>query len=301
MLQHDRDFDPRHGEAVPVAEGVARITAPNEGPFTFRGTNTYLIGTGELAVLDPGPDDPAHLAAILAAVAGRPVRMILVSHTHRDHTGLVGALARATGAEVVAKGPHRAARPLADGEVNPLDAAGDAGFRPDRIVRDGELLAVGGRKITAVATPGHTANHLAFALEDDRLLFSADHVMAWSTSIVAPPDGAMGDYMASLDKLMTRDDRVLMPGHGGPVADPPTYLAGLKAHREGREAGILACLGNGARTIPEIVGTLYADVDPRLHRAAGLSVLAHLEDLAARGLVSARPYPALDADFGLVA
>lgn len=299
MLIHDRDFDPRHGETVPVAEGVVRLTAPNEGPFTFRGTNSYLIGEAELAVLDPGPDDAGHLAALLAAARGRPVRAILVSHTHRDHTGAVAALAAATGAEVIAEGPHRPARPLAIGEANPLDAAGDTTLPIDRTVHDGEVVVIDGRPLTVVATPGHTANHVAFALEDARLLFSADHVMAWSTTIVAPPDGAMRDYMASLDKLLAREDALYLPGHGGPVRDPASYVAALKAHRLEREAGILKRLAAGDRHVPEIVAVLYAGVDRRLYGAAGLSVLAHLEDLVARGLVTADPRPAIDAEFTL--
>jgi glyoxylase-like metal-dependent hydrolase (beta-lactamase superfamily II) len=298
MLIHDRDFDPRHGEAVAVAEGVVRVTAANEGPFTFRGTNSYLIGDAELAILDPGPpDDAAHLAALLAAARGRPVRAILVSHTHRDHTGAVPALAAATGAEVIAEGPHRPARPLATGEADPLDAAGDTALAIDRTVRDGEAVVVDGRPLTVVETPGHTINHVAFALEEARLLFSADHVMAWSTTIVAPPDGAMRDYMASLDKLLLREDTLYLPGHGGPVRDPRGYVAGLKAHRLAREAGILARLAAGDRRVPEIVAVLYTGVDRRLHGAAGLSVLAHLEDLVERGIVTADPRPAIDAEF----
>lgn len=297
-LDFDTRFDPAHGEAVAVAPGVARVTAPNPSPFTFHGTNSYLVGADTLAVIDPGPDDEAHLLALLKAIAGRPVSHILVSHTHADHSPLAARLARETGATVLAEGPHRPARPLRIGEVNPLDASGDTAFSPDATLADGETVQGDGWALTAVHTPGHAANHAAFALEGTGILFSADHVMAWSTSIVAPPDGAMADYMASLDKLLQRDDRMFLPGHGGPVTQPAAFMRGLKAHRGMRERAILERLKAGDRTIPEMVAAIYRDTDPRLHGAAGLSVLAHLEDLVAHGAVTAEAgEPSLDGIF----
>ena len=197
-LDFDTSFEPAHGEAVPVAPGVTRITVNNPSAFTFHGTNTYLVGTDTLAVIDPGPQDEAHLQALLKAIAGRPVSHIFVSHTHADHSPLAAALKRVTGATVLAEGPHRPARPLRIGEVNPLDASADTEFSPDERLADGQAVAGDGWTLTAIHTPGHAANHLAFALEGTGILFSADHVMAWATSIVAPPDGAMSDYMASL-------------------------------------------------------------------------------------------------------
>lgn len=279
-------FDPRHGEAVPVAPGILRVTARNAGPFTFTGTNSYVLGTGEAAiVVDPGPNDEAHLAALLSAIAGRPVEAVLLTHTHRDHTALVPKLLAATGAPpLIAEGPHRPSRPLEPGEENALDAAADP-IRPDRRIADGESLALSAARITAIATPGHTANHLAFAVGEAGTVLSGDHVMAWSTTIVAPPDGRMSDYMASLDKLLARDDRLYLPGHGGPVERPQAFLRGLRMHRRMRETAILERLRAGDRGIGEIVAALYREIDPRLHPAASLSVLAHLEDLAASGRV----------------
>lgn len=283
----DRDFVPRHGEAVRLSDLVVRVTAGNPGPFTFHGTNSYLVGTRDLAVIDPGPDDPAHVAALLAAIAGRPVRAILITHTHRDHSPAAAMLAAATGAATYGEGPHRPARPVALGEINPLDASGDKDFRPDHRLDEGDTVAGEGWRLTAVATPGHTANHLAFALGEEGSLFSGDHVMAWSTSIVAPPDGAMADYMAGLDRLAARPEAIYWPGHGGPVREAHDFVAALKAHRLGRERAVLDRIAAGDERIDAMVRVIYADVDRALHGAAALSVLAHLEDLTARGLVVA--------------
>src|SRR5690606_9092272 len=200
-----------------VAPGVARVTVNNPSAFTFHGTNSYIVGTDTLAVIDPGPENEDHLRALLKAIRGRPVSHILVSHTHVDHSPLAARLAAETGARVLAEGPHRPARPLRIGEINPLDASGDIAFAPDATLADGDVVEGDGRPLCAIFTSAHTANRLAFALEGSGILFSADHVMAWSTSIVARPDGAMADYMASLDKLLERDDRVFLPGHGGAV------------------------------------------------------------------------------------
>ncbi|RIK87129.1 MAG: MBL fold metallo-hydrolase [Hyphomicrobiales bacterium] len=294
-IDFDTAFEPAYGEAVPVAPGVARLTVRNPSAFTFHGTNSYIVGTDTLAVIDPGPLDDDHLRALLAAIRGRPVSHILVSHTHVDHSPLAARLAAETGAPVLAEGPHRPARPLRIGEVNPLDASGDDAFAPDVALKDGARIEGDGWTLRAIMTPGHAANHAAFALEGQDILFSADHVMAWSTSIVAPPDGAMADYMASLDKLLARDDRLYLPGHGGPVTQPAAFVRGLKAHRKMRERAILERLRSGDRTVEEMVAAIYRDVDPRLHGAAGLSVLAHLEDLVGRGVVAAEGEPSIDA------
>ena len=296
-LEFDTAFDPAYGGSVAAAPGVLRVTAPNPGPFTFHGTNSYIVGTDTLAVIDPGPDDDAHLATLLAAIAGRPVSHILISHTHRDHSPLAARLSAATGAPVAAEGAHRPARPLRLGEAHALDASGDWDFRPDIVLADDELIEGDGWALRALYTPGHCANHLAFALEGTGITFSADHVMAWATTSVAPPDGAMSDYMASLDRLMARDDRLLFPGHGGAVRNPGAFMRGLKGHRKMRERAVLERIRNGDRTIPEIVAAIYRDTDPRLHGAAGLSVLAHLEDLVARGQVAADGELAIDGIF----
>lgn len=288
-LVFDRSFDPRHGEAVRLSPLVTRVVANNPGPFTFHGTNSFLVGTREIAVIDPGPDDGAHVAAILAAARGLggTITAILVTHTHRDHSPAARALAAATGAPVYGEGPHRPARALDLGEINPLDASADGDFRPDRVLGDGDAVSGEGWSLAAIATPGHTANHLCFALDEEETLFTGDHVMAWSTTIVAPPDGAMADFMASLRRLMAREDRVLHPAHGASIEDPLPFLRGLEAHRLGREASLLAELGDGEKTIPEMVATIYAAVDRSLHGAAALSLLAHAEDLAARGVIAA--------------
>lgn len=296
-LDFDMTFVPAYGEAVTVAPGVRRITVNNPSPFTFHGTNTYLVGEETLAIIDPGPEDEAHLAAILRAVGGRPVSHILVSHTHRDHSPLTARLKAETGATVLAEGPHRASRPLRLGEVNALDASGDLDFAPDRALADGEVIDGDGWSLRAVHTPGHAANHVCFALEGTGVLFSADHVMAWSTSIVAPPDGAMSDYMTSLDRLLEREDRILLPGHGGPVTDPQRFMRGLKTHRKMRERAILERLRQGDRTIPEMVKAIYRDTDPRLHGAAGLSVLAHIEDLVDRGAAVTAGELTIDSEY----
>ncbi|OQP84180.1 MBL fold metallo-hydrolase [Rhizobium rhizosphaerae] len=280
----DLTFEPAHGQAVTIAPGVQRITANNASPFTFHGTNSYIVGERSVAVIDPGPEgDEAHFDALMRALDGRQVSHILVSHTHRDHSPLSRRLQAATGAPILGEGPHRAARPLFAGEVNPFAESSDSAFRPDQALADGARVEGDGWTITALHTPGHTANHLVFALEGTGILFSADHVMAWSTTIVAPPDGSMRDYMASIDKLLLRDDTIFFPGHGGPVAAPMAFLRGLKTHRRLRQRAILDRLLAGDRTIDALVRVIYATTDPRLHGAAALSVLAQLEDLVEQG------------------
>jgi len=282
----DLSFEPSHGTAVRVADNVERLTVNNPGPFTFHGTNSYIVGGREVAVIDPGPEDETHFQALMAALEGRTVSHILVSHTHRDHSPLAGRLKAATGALLVAEGPHRASRPLHDGEANPFAESSDMGFVPDIAVGEGDVIEGDGWRLQALLTPGHTANHAAFALDGTGIVFSADHVMAWATSIVAPPDGSMRDYMASLDRLLARDDRIYFPGHGGPVADPPAFLRGLRAHRRMRERAVLERIRSGDRLIGDMVRAIYRDTDPRLHGAAALSVLAHLEDLVDKGQVT---------------
>ncbi len=296
-LEFDAVFAPRHEEPVQVGDAIVRVTSDNPGPFTFHGTNSYLVGKDSLAVIDPGPEGDRHYDALLRAIGGRPVSHIFVSHTHRDHSPLAGRLAQATGALVCAEGPHRSARPLRIGEINPLDASADTDFAPDLRLGDGELVTGDGWAIRTVLTPGHCANHAAFALEGAGVLFSADHVMAWSTTVVAPPDGSMSDYMASLDRLIAREDRLLLPGHGGPVDKPRAFMRGLKSHRKMRERAIVERLRNGDRLIAGIVGNIYTDTDPRLHGAAALSVLAHLEDLVARGVVETDGEPSVGGIF----
>jgi glyoxylase-like metal-dependent hydrolase (beta-lactamase superfamily II) len=293
MPEFQTDFDPAYGRSIAVAPNICRVTAHNPSAFTFAGTNSYVFGLQTCCVVDPGPDDDTHLDALEAAIAGRPVEAILLTHTHRDHTGLVRRLAARSGAPVVGGGPHRASRELRAGEAEQLEAAGDTDLAFDRVLADSERLMLGGLAVTAIATPGHCANHLAFAVGGDGVLLSGDHVMGWSTTIVAPPDGAMRDYMASLDRLLQRDDRLYLPGHGGAIAAPKAFVRGLVSHRRMRETAIVRRLKDGDSTIPQIVAALYRTTHPRLHGAAGLSVLAHLEDLVARGLVTCEGPPSL--------
>jgi glyoxylase-like metal-dependent hydrolase (beta-lactamase superfamily II) len=298
-IPFDKSFDLKPGQAKEVAPDVRALVANNPGPFTFKGTVSYIIGRGKVAILDPGPDDDAHVAALLDAVRGEAVTHIFVTHTHRDHSPAVPKVKAATGAKVFAEGPHRLARPLHIGETRRLDASADMAFRPDVALADGAVVAGDGWTIEAVTTPGHTANHMAFALKERDLLFAGDHVMAWSTTIVAPPDGAMSDYMASLHKLAARSERLYLPGHGAPVRDAPRYVRFLIEHRRGREASILHRLGKGEADIPTIVKAVYIGLDPRLTGAAGLSTLAHLEDLVARGVVATDGPPAIGGTYRL--
>jgi glyoxylase-like metal-dependent hydrolase (beta-lactamase superfamily II) len=298
-IPFDKSFDLAPETVEEVVPGVRRVLADNPGPFTFNGTVSYVIGRGRVAIVDPGPLDETHIAAVLDAVRGETITHIFVTHTHRDHSPAVPRIKAATGAVVLAEGPHRAARPLHVGEAPRLDASNDTDFRPDHALRDGEVVVGAGWTIEAVATPGHTANHMAFALKEAGLLFSGDHVMAWSTPVVAPPDGAMSDYMASLRKLARRPESLYLPGHGGAVRDAPRFVAHYIRHRQAREASILHRLGKGEADIPTLVGAIYIGLDPRLIKAAGLSVLAHLEDLVTRGLVATEGQPSIAGRYRL--
>jgi glyoxylase-like metal-dependent hydrolase (beta-lactamase superfamily II) len=296
-IAFDLDFSAPAEACEAVSPLVRRIVAGNPSPFTFKGTCSYIVGRGKVAIIDPGPDLGTHVEALLAAVRHETVTHIVVSHTHRDHSPAARAVKAATGAPIVGCGPHRAARPLAGGER--LEASGDMDHAPDTELHEGEAVAGPGWTLTAVATPGHLANHLCFALAEENALFSADHVMGWSTSVVAPPAGSMGDYMASLAKLKGRGEEVYWPGHGGPVREPARYMRGLIRHRRQREASILARLAAGDRTIAAIVTAIYRGLSPALLGAAALSVFAHLEDLAARGIVATDGPPTLEGDYRL--
>jgi glyoxylase-like metal-dependent hydrolase (beta-lactamase superfamily II) len=260
---------------------VRRVLAHNPSPFTYTGTQTHIVGHGEVTVIDPGPDMPEHLAAILAATAGETIVAIVCTHTHRDHSPAAGPLAAATGAPVMGCAPI-----LAD-QGSGLEAGFDQSYAPDRVMAEGDTVSGPGWTLEAIATPGHTSNHVCFALLEAKALFTGDHVMGWSTSVVVPPDGEMGAYMASLEKLMPRDDAIYFPAHGDPVTKPKQLLRGMLGHRKQRESQILRLLGAGPRSISEMVSQMYVGLDPRLTKAAGASVLAHLIDLDARGRVQA--------------
>lgn len=273
--------DPATGEAIRLEPLVTRILAANPSPFTYTGTETYLVGTSDVAVIDPGPDLPEHIDALLRAIDGRPVVAILCTHTHRDHSPASRAIKAATGAPIIG-----CAALALDDDGPRADAAFDRDYLPDRVLADGEQLSGDGWTLTAVATPGHTSNHLCFALEESGALFTGDHIMGWSTSVIAPPDGDMGDYMASLDKLLGRKDRIYYPAHGDAVEKPQRLVRGMMGHRKQREGQILRLLGKQASEIPEMVEKMYVGLDPRLTGAAGRSVLAHLIDLRQRGIIT---------------
>lgn len=298
-IPFERQFDAKPEEAVRLSPLVRRIVCDNPGPFTYVGTSTYIVGTGSVAVIDPGPDDRHHLDAILAATKGERVSHILVTHTHRDHSPLAAALKAETGAPILAFGRHGSGHPSAavTSGVLTLDASGDTDFVPDRTLAHGETVEGDGWTLEALHTPGHTSNHLAFALKEENALFSGDHVMAWSTSVIAPPDGRMSDYFASLRLLLDRPEEVYWPGHGPEKRDPVPFVRAFLTHRQMREAAILKRIREGAGTIPGIVALVYADVDPRLHAAAGLSTLAHVEHLVEQGKVAADGPVSLKAEF----
>lgn len=274
-------MDAPTGVPIPLEPLVVRVLAPNPSAFTGTGTQTHLVGERDLAVIDPGPDDDSHHAALLRAIAGRPVAAIVITHHHRDHSPGSRRLAAETGAPIVGA----AAFHLSDDGPR-ADAAFDADYAPARVLSEGDTVVGSGWTLEALATPGHTSNHLAFALRETGALFSGDHVMGWSTSIVSPPDGDMTAYMASLEKLLGRDDRVYYPGHGEAVERPKRFVRGLLGHRKQREGQIRRLLETGTVAIPAMVAAMYAGIDPRLFPAAERSVLAHLIDLERRGLVA---------------
>ncbi|MBW8745145.1 MAG: MBL fold metallo-hydrolase [Sphingomonas sp.] len=259
---------------------VRRLLAPNPSPFTYTGTETYLVGRSEVAVIDPGPDLAEHVDAILAATQGERIAAILCTHTHRDHSPAARILQAATGAPIVG-----CAGLTLEDDGPRADAAFDPDYRPDRVLADGESVSGPGWTLEAVATPGHTSNHLCFALRESKALFSGDHIMGWSTTVVSPPDGDMADYMRSLDTLLGRDDRIYYPAHGDPVTEPQRFVRAIATHRRQRERQILDLLEQEAQAVPAMVAAMYRGIDPRLHGAAGRSVLAHLIDLEARDRV----------------
>lgn len=280
-LTFNRELDFVYGEADRLSPLVQRVVAENPSAFTFRGTGTYIVGGdtpgAALAVIDPGPDMDEHVANLLRAIEGRTVSHILITHTHRDHSPAAAALKAATGAPTYGFGPHA----RYDGEG--VEAGGDLDFVPDHQIGDGAVIAGDGWAFEAIHTPGHTSNHLCFALREENALFCGDHVMGWSTTIVSPPDGDMLAYMKALEKLRARGETRYFPTHGAPIEEPHGFVDGLIAHRHDREAQIAACLADGVCGIPQMVARMYADVDTKLHPAAARSVLAHLVHMVQTG------------------
>ena len=280
-LHFDQSLPPVYGTQTHLAPRIARVLAHNPSPFTFRGTGVYLVGDAKsVTVIDPGPNDPRHLDALLAAIGGRKISHILITHTHRDHSPAAAPLKAATGAKTYGYGPHA----RHDGDV---EEGGDRDFVPDVTVRDGDIIESGGDRFQCVFTPGHTSNHMCYALDAEKALFTGDHVMGWSTTVVAPPDGDMGAYMRSLEKLIARRDKILYPTHGSPILNPGPFLRAYLSHRRMRETQIALALQRGHDTVPTLVQTLYAGLAPALHRAATLTVEAHLKHMIGDGRVAA--------------
>ena len=273
--------EPRPDRVVKLHPLVRRVLADNPSPFTYWGTQTYIVGDDNgVAVIDPGPDLEPHVDAVVEAIGGAPVVALVCTHTHRDHSPATRPLKQRTAAPIIG------CAPLALDDSGPrADAAFDVEYAPDRVLGDGEAIGGKGWTLRAVATPGHTSNHLCFELPQAAALFTGDHVMGWSTTVVSPPDGDMAAYMASLDLLMQRTDAIYYPAHGDPIEQPQRFVRGLAGHRKHREGQILRLLDEGERVIPNLVEKMYVGIDPKLHPAAGRSVLAHLIDLEARGVV----------------
>jgi glyoxylase-like metal-dependent hydrolase (beta-lactamase superfamily II) len=277
-----REFDSPYEKDVAVTPLIHRVLADNPGPFTFKGTGVYIVGDKDVAVIDPGPDDPAHVDALKRALEGRNLTHILVTHTHADHSPAAEPLKRWSGAKTYGYGEHGPGK--TEAWVR-MEEGSDRDFVPDVRVKDGDIIRGNGFTFECVYTPGHTSNHMCYALKEEDALFTGDHIMGWSTTVVTPPDGDMAQYMASVRKLIVRNDKILYPTHGGPVTDPKPFLQAYLDHRLEREAQIIACIGDGVATVPEMVARMYADVDKRLHPAASRSVLAHLIQLEQQGRV----------------
>jgi glyoxylase-like metal-dependent hydrolase (beta-lactamase superfamily II) len=298
MIPFVREIEFEYGRADQVSPLIRRVIARNPGPFTFTGTGTYIVGHGQVAVIDPGPEDPAHLAALLEATSGEQVTHILVTHHHLDHSPLAVELKARTGAPIYGCAVSET-RPAEPGAVQ-MEAGHDHAFVPDLGVCEGGIASGAGWTFEAIPTPGHTSNHICYALKEENALFTGDHIMGWSTTVITPPDGDMTDYMQSLERVRARHFATLWPTHGPPVRDVDSFLAGYIAHRRERETQILTALAGGPAAIGELVPKLYADVDPRLHPAAAQSMLAHMIDLARRGLVSVEGTPNLQSTYQLV-
>ena len=291
------EFDFEYGRCDRLSPLIRRVICNNPGPFTFTGTGTYIIGTGNVAVIDPGPLDDAHLDAIMTALGpDEKVSHIVITHTHLDHSPLAMPLKQRSGAAIYAHAPGEVA--AFDGPR--LEEEADEDFAPDHIVAHGDMIKGDDWTLECVFTPGHMSGHMCYALMEEKALFSGDHVMGWSTTVIAPPDGDMTDYIASLDLLLERDDEIYWPTHGTSIKDPQNFVRAYIAHRHAREAQVMQRLEAGDSDIREMVKTIYAEVDKRLHPAAALSVLAHMQDLTKRGLVSCEGQPSLDSAYRLI-
>ena len=295
-IPYRRKLDFEYGKAEVLAPGIRRVIANNPGPFTFHGTGTYILGTGSVAVIDPGPDDEAHIDAILASIPGETVSHILVTHTHMDHSPGCRLLQAKTGAPTYAYGPHGAGKIEQGVQV---EEGGDMDFDPDHLVTHGEIIQGGDWSVECVYTPGHTSNHLCFQLREQKALFTGDHVMGWSTSIISPPDGDMADYMLSLELLLERDDEIYWPTHGPCIDEPKAHVEAYIAHRLEREQQIIACIEEGTYKIREMVPLMYKDTPEFMYPAAARSVLAAMENLVKKGTVNGSNGGTRDSEYNL--
>jgi glyoxylase-like metal-dependent hydrolase (beta-lactamase superfamily II) len=296
MIPYVRDIQFEYGRCDQVSPLIRRVICNNPGPFTFIGTGTYIVGRGEVAVIDPGPDQPEHLEAILAAIPGEKVSHILITHHHSDHSPLAGPLQERTGAPIL--GCAVEDKSAADNSKVRTEAGHDLSFAPDvSLCGGGQIISGPGWTLEAIATPGHTSNHLCFALKEENACFTGDHIMGWSTTVITPPDGDMGDYFRSLDLIKARGFDVLWPTHGPPVREVGPFIDGYIAHRRAREAQVEKAVRDGYRRIRDMVPVLYADVDPRLHPAAARSVFGHMIDLVRQGRLATDGEPSIDGEY----
>ena len=291
-----RELDFSYGEVSHVAPGIRRVIAENPSPFTLYGTGTYILGQGEVAVIDPGPADGAHIAKLLEALEGETISHILITHTHMDHSPGCRLLQAHTDAKSYAYGPHGAGK-LEQGV--PVEEGGDMEFEPDELLRDGDVLTGGDWSVECVYTPGHTSNHMCYQLRESKALFTGDHVMGWSTSIISPPDGDMGAYIASLDRLLERDDAVYWPTHGPCIDDPKPHVQAFIEHRLARERQIIDCIEQGVHRIEDMVPMMYTELPEFMYPAAARSVLASMEHLVGNGALKADGGVQLDAAYQL--
>lgn len=287
----DTSFKPETGKPVEVLPKLVRVTAPNASPFTFTGTNSFILGGDRVAVLDPGPDDAVHRAALMAAIAGRAVEAIILTHTHKDHSAGAPALVRETRAPLWFAGPHRLSRPPHLFEINALAGGCDWGLRPDRTLFDGEAFTVGGVDLVAIATPGHCANHMAYGLAGTDRLLTGDHIMGWNSTLVSVPDGSMGDYLASLEKVLALPYEHYIPAHGGQIPDGPAYARSLLAHRKLRNKQVIDAVGKGATRVDHLLNRIYPQLKGTLRMAAGMTLKAHIEYLSEQNAIRARRTP----------
>ena len=296
-ISFNRDFECEYGVMVQLSPLVRRIIANNPGPYTFKGTGTYVIGSGKVAVIDPGPHDKDHVDAIIGALKGEKITHQLITHTHQDHSPAAALVKAFTGAKTYGFGPHGLGK---YGKNFTVEAGGDMEFVPDVSLAGGELIKGDGWTVECIHTPGHTSNHLCYHLIEENVLFPGDHVMGWSTTVVSPPDGNMAEYMDSLRKLSERNDRLYYPTHGAPIRSPQKFIRGIIIHRKMRETQILDCLDKGLTTISLMVEQMYKGLDNRLIEAAKHSIFAHILDLIDREIIAPQDQISINAEYNRI-